>query len=98
LKHGIARLPDGGGIRISAKRVGDLLRIEVENDGPPLPEGFSLDTIEGIGLSNLRSRLAALFGEAGTLRLVDAPGRHGVLAAVDIPFRDHAGQRMARAG
>lgn len=98
LKHGIARLPDGGGIRISAKRVGDLLRIEVENDGPPLPEGFSLDTIEGIGLSNLRSRLAALFGEAGTLRLVDAPGGHGVLAAVDIPFRDHAGQRMARAG
>jgi two-component system sensor histidine kinase AlgZ len=57
--HGIAQMLDGGTIRLEAYRRGDQLRIVVENPRDP-------DSADrrgtGIGLQNVRRRLAALYG------------------------------------
>jgi hypothetical protein len=60
VKHGIAGLPDGGKIRVAARRAGSQLRIVVDNamDGqtPARREGG------GVGLANVRQRLAGSYG------------------------------------
>jgi LytS/YehU family sensor histidine kinase len=67
--HGIAQLLDGGEIRIEAERRGDELRIAVTN--PRDPEAPARKGT-GIGLQNVRRRLAALHGDGA---LVEArPG------------------------
>jgi signal transduction histidine kinase len=43
LKHGIVVRPEGGALRIGARRAGTVLRVEVEDDGPGVAPGFSLD-------------------------------------------------------
>ena len=64
LQHGIARLPGGGTLRLAAARGGNRLEVEVRNDAPPA--GGEADR-SGIGLANVRGRLASAFGTGGTL-------------------------------
>jgi Histidine kinase len=66
IKHGIAELPSGGLLRISAVLEDDMLKVEIENPRPPAP----IPTAgEGVGLSNARDRLRQLFGTRATLDL-----------------------------
>jgi sensor histidine kinase YesM len=59
VKHGIGNLTEGGVVRIVAVRAGSLLRLAVENDvDPEQPAGPG----KGIGLANVRQRLAAAYG------------------------------------
>ena len=68
IKHGIARLPEGGEIEIDAELVmnGEMsgLRLRVVNPG-------ALDALgrDGIGLENARRRLRLLCGESAYLKL-----------------------------
>jgi hypothetical protein len=57
VSHGIARLIEGGVVRITARRTGDRLEISVEN--PRDPDAGSARG-EGLGLANVRERLEAL--------------------------------------
>jgi LytS/YehU family sensor histidine kinase len=66
IKHGIAELPSGGLLRISAVLENEMLNVEIENPRPPAP---SLATGEGVGLRNARDRLRLLFGTRATLDL-----------------------------
>ncbi|KFI05715.1 sensor histidine kinase [Massilia sp. BSC265] len=66
VKHGIAGLLDGGTIRLAAERAGSLLRIRVENDADP-DEAGTAKTGKGIGLVNVRQRLAAAYGREGSV-------------------------------
>jgi hypothetical protein len=91
LKHSINVRAEGGTIRISAGRCGDVLRLAVEDDGDGLPDGFTIDAAEGVGLRNLRDRLSALYGGGGRLDLRNGSNT-GLLALVEIPFRDEARQ------
>ena len=80
IKHGIAPQTEGGTIVIRAHADDRQLRIEVRDTGAGLRETAGT----GMGLANVRARLAALFG-AGA-RLVIEPNRpHGVVAAIEIP-------------
>jgi len=66
IKHGIAELPSGGLLRISAVVENDMLNVEIENpraDAPILAAG------RGVGLRNARDRLRLLFGTRATLEL-----------------------------
>ena len=60
IRHGIATRPDGGVLRIEARTDGRRLRISVENpfdpDAPPRPG-------VGVGLTNVRRRLLAGYGD-----------------------------------
>lgn len=75
VKHGVARTPGPASIEIGAMRTEDgLLKIWVENSVPPNanchPDGL------GIGLANVRNRLATRYGAAAECRTVPAaPGR-----------------------
>ncbi len=65
IRHGIAQRPAGGEIVLAAERLGaERLRIDLENDTVALPRPSSG---EGIGLANVRARLAHLFGDRGAL-------------------------------
>ncbi len=66
IKHGVAELPGGGTIRISAALEVGALRIEVENPRPQRESGTAGD---GIGLRNADERLRLLFGPEARLDL-----------------------------
>jgi two-component sensor histidine kinase len=66
IKHGIAELPSGGLLRISAVLKDEMLIVEIENPRPPAPIPA---TGEGVGLRNARDRLRLLFGTRATLDL-----------------------------
>lgn len=86
LQHGIERRPDGGEVRIAARRFGDRLELQVRDDGPGAGEG---QRPEGIGLGSTRARLQALFGAAASVHLDTRPDG-GTTATVVLPFREHA--------
>lgn len=81
IKHGIARRARGGSVKVTAASDGAVLTLSVYNDGPPLPAHRP----DGVGLSNTRQRLLALYGEAHSLTLQDQAGI-GVLATITLPY------------
>lgn len=66
VKHGIAGLPEGGKIRVSARHTGSQLRIVVDNamddELPASAFGQGRRDGHGIGLANVRQRLAGSYG------------------------------------
>src|SRR5882672_476103 len=66
VKHGIAGLPEGGDVRLSAERQNGRLAIVVENswdpDAPPRRSG-------GLGLKNVQQRLEARYGKEANVRV-----------------------------
>jgi sensor histidine kinase YesM len=70
IKHGLEPKVGGGSVVVRATRVGDVLQIDVDDDGL----GFA-PAGAGVGLANLRERLAANYGEGGRVVISDlAPG------------------------
>lgn len=65
IKHGISHLPAGGNIEISARIVDDQLCLTVSNDG----QLRQLTDSTGVGLANIRQRLALLYQGKASLTL-----------------------------
>ena len=89
IEHGIAPRVDGGRITIKASVAGGRLHIEVRDDGVglntgerPAREGF------GVGLSNVRKRLAQLYPDAHAFRL-ERSEPSGAVSIIEIPFDEH---------
>jgi two-component system sensor histidine kinase AlgZ len=61
VKHGIGGLVDGGVVRVVAMRAGSQLKLRVENDIDP-DGGAASQEGRGVGLANVRQRLAAAYG------------------------------------
>jgi two-component system, LytTR family, sensor kinase len=85
LRHGIGRLAGAGLLEITAKHDRDKLVLTVRDNGPGLR--LEANAATGVGLANTRARLFELYGEAGSLEVVDAPGG-GVIAAVRLPYHE----------
>ena len=83
IKHGIARRAQGGNVRILASRNNGTLTLSVYNDGPPILSGETIPS--GIGLTNMRTRLQGLYGDAFDLHLRNQHP-HGVEVSVSLPF------------
>jgi len=82
VKHGLNPLPEGGSIEIAARVDGGHLRVEVADTGA----GLRYSSGSGSGLANLRARLTALYGDAGTLEIrANAP--RGIRATIAVPAR-----------
>jgi LytS/YehU family sensor histidine kinase len=80
IRHGIEPAVDGGEIRVDGEQVGQELILRVTDDGKGLTSGSP----EGVGLSNVRARLASLYGDKGRLSLF-SNSAHGVIAELRLP-------------
>lgn len=84
IKHGLEPNVDGGRVDVCAKRDGTTLVLTVADTGlgvaPTRKSGSG-----GIGLANLRARLAAMFGSAAALRISDNMPR-GTRVTISIPL------------
>ena len=69
--HGIQPRQEGGVVRLAVSCAGGRLRVEVSN---PLPPPGAATAGSGIALANIRSRLAAIYGDAATLEAAPADG------------------------
>ena len=84
IRHGLSRRLGARNIAFSATVEGASLRLAIRDDGPGIsPTG----THDGIGLSNTRARLSALYGDAGAVDLRPSPAGIGAEAVVSLPFR-----------
>ena len=80
VKHGLSPLPLGGTVRIDARPESGMLRIRISDTG----RGFHESQGSGVGLANVRGRLATLYGTSGQLALSrNMP--QGVTATIVIP-------------
>jgi sensor histidine kinase YesM len=80
VRHGIEPKIGGGEIVIRASINDGVLRIEVSDTGV----GLLGDEAGGTGLSNVRSRMATLFGSAGRMTLESKVGG-GAIAILELP-------------
>ena len=65
-----------------------MLTLRVYNDGPNLPENWEATRL-GIGISNVRTRLQSLYGDAFTLNMRNWDAR-GVEVSLSLPLRECA--------
>lgn len=84
VRHGIEPLPGGAHIRVTARRDAQRLLVEVADTGAglqPAPAGQP----QGLGLANVRDRLASLYGGAAYLTVQQADAG-GVVARITLPW------------
>jgi hypothetical protein len=80
IKHGIEPHAEGGEVRVEAKKKDGTLIVSVTDSG----RGFADPLGQGMGLTNLRERLKALYGQRSQFTL-DAIQPHGAKATIEIP-------------
>lgn len=81
VRHGVAMLPAGGAIEISAAAADGGMEVWIRNDAPEATQPQP----EGIGLGSLRARLTGLYGDAGRLAARAGPnGRFEVMLRVPV--------------
>jgi sensor histidine kinase YesM len=82
IKHGLEPRIEGGTIDVRAKVVGATLHVDVCDDGA----GIDLHADDGVGLANIRERLALLYGSRAEL-VIEAPINGGACASIRIPYK-----------
>jgi two-component system sensor histidine kinase AlgZ len=78
--HGLSRLPEGGMLSLSITHDKRTLRVAIANDAP----AAAALAREGIGIGNIRQRLAANYGDRAGLQLERTSG--AVRATVHLPL------------
>ena len=85
IKHGLEPALEGGRMTLSARREGAALTVEVSDTGLGL-SAPGTDSSGGVGLTNIRERLAAIYGDNAAL-VVRENLPHGVVATLSITTR-----------
>ncbi|WP_374518922.1 sensor histidine kinase [Undibacterium squillarum] len=87
IKHGLEPSTEGGEIRISARLLDGFMEVEVSDNGV----GLDMHADDGVGLSNIRERLRALYkGQASLLTEIPATG--GATFILRVPAADTVSQ------
>ena len=81
VRHGIEPQAEGGTVRLEARHDGRRVVVSVADDGRGLSEKIG----NGVGLTNLRGRLAALYAEQARFTLEEIEP-HGARATVELPY------------
>jgi two-component sensor histidine kinase len=85
VEHGLLPRPEGGLIRVEAKRDGQRLQIRVCDNGVGL--GGDAPREEGIGLGHTRARLAELYGPRAAISFWQG---QGLTVEITLPFHEAA--------
>ena len=83
IRHGIEPSADGGSVALGAARSGDSIVVTVVDSGCGSAAGATSG--HGVGLSNVRERLAALYGAKARFSLEQASPR-GMRATLSLPY------------
>jgi sensor histidine kinase YesM len=86
VKHGFEKHGGPGEIRVAANAADTDLELTVLDTGP----GLRADSPDGVGLTNVRERLAALYGDAGRL-ILEQNTPTGVRARIVVPRKKAEG-------
>ena len=83
IKHGLEPKPEGGSLTISGDIANGKLRVTVADTGL----GFAVadEPGTGVGLANVRERLAALYGGAARLS-IEANSPTGTIVTIEVPY------------
>lgn len=84
IKHGLAPLREGGCISIAAKREGEYLRLQVDDDGVGLRPDFR--DRPGVGLRNVTARLQTLYAQAARFAIDSRLDGRGTSVTVLVPL------------
>ncbi len=82
IKHGLEPKIEGGTIAVMARVEGATLHVDVCDDGV----GIDPHADDGVGLANIRDRLALLYGSRAEL-VVMTPPAGGACASIRIPYK-----------
>lgn len=96
INHGIAHMLEGGRVSVTAKRGPEKLSVTVQNDYDP---EAAVECGEGVGLRNVRERLASAFGSDFHLSVSDDNSifRVHLTIPAQTPARSAAERRAAEA-
>ncbi|HEU0045938.1 sensor histidine kinase [Sphingomonas sp.] len=87
IKYAVSPLEEGADIRVEVRLAGERVRITVSDTGPGLRDGApppSLST--GVGLTNIRERLAQAYGPDQRLTTHSTPAG-GFSVSIEIPYQ-----------
>ncbi|HXG81279.1 MAG TPA: histidine kinase [Sphingomicrobium sp.] len=85
IKYAVTPSESGADIWIKAERQGQGIRIEVADSGPGAQSGLTSHESTGVGLANIRDRLAQAYGAAHGFQT--RQNEHGGFSVIlDIPF------------
>ena len=87
IRHGIEARESGGTVILRARKCAGKLHLEVSDDGGGFRDGELLSRTEGVGLSNTKARLQALYGEQHLFCLTQNHPA-GACVTIEIPFRE----------
>jgi len=85
VRHGIAKHPDAGRVRVMARRERDMLEVSVIDDGVGIGDEAAIP--KGHGIENTRERLRSLYGEGAWLK-VKRGVEGGTTAILRMPYRE----------
>jgi LytS/YehU family sensor histidine kinase len=86
IRHGIGKHPGADEVNVQVRKIGNALQLEVTNFNSVLFLSGEEALRQGIGLSNIRSRLRELYQDQFSLVLTSLVPR-GVAVRVVLPFR-----------
>jgi len=87
IKYAVTPKEEGADITVSARLTGDRVQIAVSDTGPGLIEAKPRPTLStGVGLANIRERLAQAFGPDHRFETRSNPGE-GFSVEIEIPFQ-----------
>jgi two-component system LytT family sensor kinase len=87
IRHGISRRGAGGTVTVVARGEGDRLLIRVLDDGVGLPDGWTLEDSQGLGLSVTRERIAGLYPGGDSSFTVRPRIEGGTAVEIELPLR-----------
>jgi two-component system LytT family sensor kinase len=94
IRHGISSRSTGGTVLVTARRIQDRVaeqvEIRVEDDGVGLPQGWTLESSAGLGLSVTRERILGLHPDGADRFVVRPTHNGGTEAVILLPLRLHA--------
>lgn len=86
IKYAVTPAEDGADIIVDARRMGDRLVITIADTGPGLGATPPDAGGTGVGLANIRERLAQSYGVDHRFELADNEP-HGLIVLIDIPYQ-----------
>jgi len=87
IRHGISFRASGGTVSVSAQRSANRIEIRVTDDGVGLPNGWTLETCSGLGLSVTRERVAGLYPDGSSRFAVTRRPEGGTMVEISLPLR-----------